>query len=382
MAAYLDHAATSPIRPEIAALISHLHDQNLGNPSGKHGAARRATAILDTSREEIATIVGGDPGGVIFTSCGTESDNLAIFGVLQKLDKGGKVVISQIEHRAVLVSAEAACDQFGFELIKAPVGVDGVVDVDRLNELIDESVVLVSIMASNNELGTIEPISEISKIVRKNSPHALVHSDAVQAAGWLPISEIFSEVDMISLSAHKLGGPVGVGALVTKKGLALSPHNHGGGQERGRRSGTVDVVGAASLSAALKAVNASEWAKSLKLTQSLEKGLKENIKGLEVTVSQNKRVPGTLHVIIQGVEGEEVLFLLDEYGVAASAGSACSSGSIAPSHVLQAIGGGQSGTAAIRFSLGWSSNQDEINEAIVATTKAVEQLRSSIGISK
>ncbi len=382
MSIYLDHAATSPLRPEVRDLIFSFYNEPIANPSGKHEMGRHSRRILDDSREKIASCFGARPSEVIFTSGGTESNNLAIFGTLSRAKEGGAVLISQVEHRAVLNTAEIAAKRSGRYLRVAPVDSDGVVRLESINNLVDETVRIVSIMASNNEIGTIEPIEEIAKIVRKLSPDAIIHTDAVQGAHWLDIQKLFEVVDMMSISAHKLGGPVGVGALLKKDSVKIDPIIHGGGQERELRSGTNDVVGAAALAKAVELLKADNIEETRTLKNQLADGLMDSVENIIETVPRDVAVPGLFHILVPGVAGEELLYLLDKSGVCVSAGSACASGSLSPSHVLMAVDAVMDSTAAIRLSLGWSTTRAEIDEAIDKISDSISNLRkkSTVGI--
>src|SRR3954451_16886419 len=250
MTAYLDHAATTPMRPEaVDAMLPFLTEQ-FGNPSGSHAVAREARKALDEARDVVASCLGARPGEVVFTGGGTEADNLAIAGAVAV--RPGPTVCSAVEHHAVL----HACEALGHNRV-APVGPDAVVDLAALAELLDPSVSVVSVMLANNEVGTIEPLAEVAALVRERAPHAVVHTDAVQAFPWLDVPELASDADLVAVSAHKFGGPKGVGALVVRDGVRVAPVIHGGGQERDRRSGTYNVAGIVGMAAAMQATVAA-----------------------------------------------------------------------------------------------------------------------------
>ena len=245
MPAYLDNAATTPMRPEaVEAMLPFLRDR-FGNPSGAHAVAREARKALDEAREAVAACLGAEPGEVVFTGGGTEADNLAVTGA--HAAQPGAVVCTAIEHHAVLHAAAA----LGARV--APVGPDGVVDLDRLAELLDPTVTVVSVMLANNEVGTVQPLDRVAALVRERSPEAILHTDAVQAFQWLDVAAAAAGCDLVAVSGHKFGGPKGVGALVVRSGVALRPILHGGGQERGRRSGTHNVAGIVAMAAAMQA---------------------------------------------------------------------------------------------------------------------------------
>ncbi len=383
----MDHAATSPIRPEIKNLIAELYDTELGNPSSRHSYASKAKKVLDDAREEIASILNVNYANVVFTSGGTESDNLAIYGTIRSnlleatKQKFSTIIISEIEHRAVLNSADEIGKIFQVPVKKIPVDSNGVVLLSALDEILDESAGgiskcnLVSVMASNNEIGSIQPIKEIYTLVKSANKNSIFHSDAVQGVGWLDPTDIVGNSDMVSMSAHKLGGPVGVGVLIIKDDIKIMPQIIGGGQQRQRRSGTNDVISAAAMAMALKLNSKKDHNYFHELKRSFLIDLKTSVAGVTETVPEEFSVDGMCHITVDGVNGEELLFLLDESGVAASAGSACSSGSIAPSHVLMAIGAAEFGKAFIRLSFGWSTSEDDLSQAVLILKKCIEKLR-------
>ena len=386
MTAYLDHAASTPPRPEaVEAMLPYLRD-SYGNPSGTHAMARAARKAIDEVREVVATALGSRPGEVVFTSGGTESDNLAVFGVLDQRVAAGRpavVVSSATEHHAVLDPVEARGGRL--------VGVDrrGVIDLDALAAALDPDVALVSVMAVNNEVGTIQPLAEVVEVVRRLAPDAVIHSDAVQAVQWLDLGELASLVDLISISGHKFGGPKGTGALVIRDGVALSPRTLGGGQERERRSGTQNVAGIVGLGAALERTLASRAEvveRTTKLRDRLLDGLLASVSDLVETGAvaaadgggsdRSHRAAGMAHVCIPGIDSESLLFLLEKADLCAAAASSCASGAMEPSHVLAAMGiptdvaGG-----SLRLSLGWASTDADVDAALDAVPPAVERLR-------
>jgi cysteine desulfurase len=373
--AYLDHAATTPMRPEaLEAMLPYL-DGRFGNPSGSHAESRRARLALDDAREQVADLLGADLGEVVFTSGGTEADNLAIFGAWSP----GTLVCSAIEHHAVLDTCRALAKDTGAELREVAPDKQGVIDLDQLAGACGPEVRLVSVMAVNNEIGTVQPLDQVAEIVRRVSPDAVLHSDAVQAVAWLDVATTCTAVDLFAVSAHKFGGPKGVGALVVRHGVELRPLLHGGGQERERRSGTPNVAGAVAMAAALAATVFGQ-ARLVEVTRvrrdRLGDGLKAAIPGTTETGERSERVAGHLHLRFTGVESEALVVLLDEEGVAVSAGAACSSGAVEHSHVLAAMGldAAESGSG-IRFSLGWSTTDDDIDRALAVVPAAVARLR-------
>lgn len=381
MRAYLDHAATTPMRSEaVAAMLPFLTDR-FGNPSGGHGAARDARMALDDAREVVAAAMAVDPGDVVFTSGGTEADNLAVFGALGAGDRPiGPIVCTAMEHHAVLNACRAAALQFGVELREVPSDATGVVDLDRLAEACTPEVSLVSVMAVNNEIGTIQPLDQVAALVHTRSPAALVHTDGVQVVPWLDPAGQCRAADLTAISAHKFGGAKGVGALIARSGVPLAPLLHGGGQERERRSGTQDVAGIVAMAEALRITSdqrAATVARVAALRDRLLDGLIDRVDGAVATAERSATVAGLAHLRVPGVESEALLVLLDQAGVAASAGASCASGAVEPSHVLLAMGlTREEAVSGIRFSLGHATTAEEIDLALGAVPEAVSQLRN------
>ncbi len=370
---YLDHAASTPMRAEaIEAMMPYLA-AIYANPSGSHRFARRARQAIDESRDAVAATVGCRPNEVVFTGCGTESDNTAIAGAVSR--RGGTAVCPAAEHHAVLHVVE--------HLGGRVVGVDaaGSVDLDELAAVLDEEadVAIVSVMAVNNEVGTITDIAEVSKLVRRLAPGALVHTDAVQAACWLDLREVTPHIDLLSLSAHKFGGPKGVGVLIERGGPRIDPLIIGGGQERERRSGTQNTAGIVAAAVALQLTDAERDTEAVRLTDlrdRLVRELQSRIDGVVETVPPARKVAGSAHVCIAGVESEALLYLLDEANVCASAASACASGAMEPSHVLAAMGVDRAtALGSLRLSLGSTTTEADIDRAIEVLVPAVDRLR-------
>jgi cysteine desulfurase len=379
--AYLDHAATTPMRSEAVATMLPFLSDRFGNPSGGHGTARDARMALDDAREALATALAVEPGDVVFTSGGTEADNLAVFGALAARDRLiGPIVCTAMEHPAVLNACRAAAKQFGVELREVRSDAGGMVDLDQLAEACTAEVSLVSVMGVNNEIGTIQPLDEVSSLVHERSPDAVVHTDAVQVVSWLDPAEQCRAVDLVAISAHKFGGPKGMGALVTRTGVPLAPLIHGGGQERERRSGTQNVAGIAAMAEALRVTGEKRdetVARVAALRDRLLDGLIDQVDGALVTGARSPTVAGIAHLRVPGVETEALLVLLDQAGVAASAGASCASGAVEPSHVLLAMGlTRQEAVSGIRFSLGYTTTAEEIDLALAAVPEAVSQLRN------
>ncbi len=378
MGAYLDHAATTPMRAEAIEAMLPFLAESFANPSGAHAAARRARRALDAAREELAALLRCAPAEVVFTSGGTEADNLAVLGTVA--GRPGPVLVSAVEHRAVLAPALAA----GAELVG--VSGDGVVEPEVLAAALDVSVArgaaptLVSVMLVNSEVGVVQPVAELAEVVREHAPDALFHTDAVQAFTWLDVAALTAGCDLVSLSGHKIQGPKGIGALVVRERAArvLRPVLHGGGQERELRPGTQNVGAAAAMAVAarLAALERDEVVHRVAgLRDRLADGLAASVGALE-PAPRRLRVAGSCHLRFPGVVGEELLLLADAAAVAASTGSACASGAREPSHVLLAMGWGtREAREAVRFSLGPTTTDAEVDLALEVVADAVTRLR-------
>ena len=375
---YLDHAATTPLRPEARAAMAPFVDGDgpYANPSGGHALARAARKAVDDARESVADVLGCAPGEVVFTSGGTEADNHAVLGAVRR--RGGRAVGTTVEHHAVLHPVE----HLGGRLV----GVDGagVVDLVELEAALvtdDEGdpVRVVSVMAANNEVGTIQPLLRVTRLVSKRAPDAYVHTDAVQGAAWLDLSVVAKHCHLVSISAHKFGGPKGVGVLVVRDGVELEPLLFGGGQERDRRSGTHNVAGIVGLAAALVATASQRDDADTRVRALRDRLLDEllaRVPGLHETVPRDAKVAGAAHVCVEGVESEALLYLLEREGVYASAASSCASGAMEPSHVLQAMGVPKELAAgALRLTLGFASSEADIDRALDVVPAAVAHLR-------
>ena len=369
---YLDHAATTPMRPvAIDAMLPLLAD-GYANPSGAHRFARQARRAVDDARDRIAEIIGCLPGEVVFTSGGTESDNAAISGAVWR--HGGVPLCPATEHHGVLNVVE----RHGGRVV----GVDrfGRADLEQLRAAIDDTVSVVSVMTVNNEVGSINDLGAVAGVVRAAASNALLHTDAVQAACWLDLRQLWPHVDLLSLSAHKFGGPKGVGVLVVRKGVTIDPLLVGGGQERDRRSGTHNVPGIVAMAAALAATDAERAAECMRIAavrDRLVTGLLAGVDGVRETVPADVKVPGGAHICVEGVESESLLFLLDEAGVCASAASACASGAMEPSHVLAAMQIEQQWSAgALRMTLGRTTTEADADRAVEVLSAAISKLRA------
>jgi cysteine desulfurase len=376
MGTYLDHAASTPMRAEAIEAMTPYLDGMYANPSGSHRFAREARKALDEARDLVAATLGCKPGEVVFTSGGTEGDNHAILGAVRRL--GGVAVCPAAEHHAVLHCVEHVN---GVVVRVNNVGTVDLEDLQRVLEAATEEqpITVVSVMAVNNEVGSITPMRDVARIVRKYAPNAILHTDAVQAACWVDLREITPLVDALSLSAHKFGGPKGVGVMVIKTGKNLEPLIFGGGQERDRRSGTHNVSGIIATAKALEVTDktrAEEMVRVTKLRDRLVDEIRAQVDGVLETVPREHRVPGVAHLCFSGLENEALLFLLDQADVYASAASACASGAMEPSHVLEAMGIERSwSNGALRLSLGHTTTDAEIDLAVSAIVSAVNQLR-------
>lgn len=369
---YLDHAATTPVRPEVLDAMAPFHTELFANPSGSHRFAREARRALDEARDTVAGVIGCSPGEVVFTGCGTESDNTAVLGVVAR--RGGTAVCHAAEHHAVLHSVEhvggriCGTDRFART------------DPDALRGVLDGTVSVVSVMAVNNEVGAVDDVAGVAAVARSVAPGAVVHTDAVQALTWLDLRDVWPHVDLLALSAHKFGGPKGVGVLAVRDGVEVAPLLLGGGQERDRRSGTHNVAGVVGLATAM-ALTDAERATAVPRVAALRDRLVDHLLGalddvLE-TLPRDVKIAGSAHVCIGGVESEALLFLLDQAGVCASAASACASGAMEPSHVLAAMGVPREwSSGALRMSLGRTTTEADVDRAADVLVDAVRTLRS------
>ena len=382
--AYLDHAATTPLRPEALEAMLPFLTGAFANPSGAHAESRRARVALDDARDRIAELLGAGPGDVVLTSGGTEADDLAVQGgwdAAPAVGPGpGAVVCSAMEHHAVLEACRALARRTGADLRLVPTDPWGVIDLDALAAACTPEVRLVSVMAVNNELGTVQPLDAVAGLVRAGSPGAVLHTDAVQAVPWMEAAAATAPADLVSVSAHKFGGPKGSGALVLRHGATVRPRIAGGGQERGRRSGTPNVAGAVGTATALAVTceeRADQVARVGALRDRLGDGLAAGVPGLVESGRRSDRVAGILHVRLAGIEAEALVVLLDDAGVAVSAGAACSSGAVEASHVLRSMGLDAAETSSgVRFSLGVTTTEEDVDRALSQVPCAVDRLRN------
>ncbi|MGH8901263.1 MAG: cysteine desulfurase family protein [Egibacteraceae bacterium] len=381
MSVYFDHAATTPIDPAVLEAMRPYLEAEYGNPSSLHAQGRVARAAVETARDQIAGALGVTPLEVLFTSGGTESDNQAVKGIAwaaREAGRGAHIVTTAIEHHAVIESCEWLAEHAGFDLDVVPPEPDGVVDPDHLLAAVRDDTVLVSVICANNELGTVQPLDVIGPALRDRA--VPLHTDAVQAFGRAPLDLDGWGIGALALSAHKFNGPKGIGVLMLRRDLAVQPVLHGGGQERGVRSGTLNaagIVGCGAAAALTVRTMATEVPRLRALRDTLLAGLLA-IDGVTLNGSATARLPHNAHVAVEGCDGEALLLALDTAGVAASTGSACQSGAAAPSHVLTAIGAPRD-RAHLRFTCGRTTTQADVEAAVTAFTDCVKRLRDAGG---
>lgn len=379
---YLDHAATTPLDPGVLEAMGPYLAARYGNPSSSHAAGRAARAGVEQAREQVAAALGVPPLDVVFTGGGTEADNTAVKGIAwagRAAGRGAHVVTTAIEHHAVLDATSWLAKRQGFEVTVVPVTAEGIVEPGELLEAVRDDTVLVSVMAANNEIGTLQPLSEIGPVLAERG--VPLHTDAVQAFGRAPLDVAGWQLAALSLSAHKFNGPNGTGVLVLRRDVACEPLLHGGGQERDLRSGTLDAAGIVGCGAAaeLAAAGMPEEVPRLRgLRDRLLEGLLA-LGGVRLNGSPERRLPHNVNVAIDGCDGQTLLLALDEAGVAVSTGSACASGAAAPSHVLAAIGAPALGAAHVRLTCGRTTTADDVDGALEAVTTAVTALRGRGG---
>ncbi len=381
---YFDHNATTPVHPEVREAVAPYLGEQFGNPSSIHWAGRDVRKAIEDARQEIAAFFGCQPLEIVFTSSGSESDNLAIKGVAFRKGNAGKhIVTSRVEHPAVMNTCRFLEGQ-GFRVTYVPVNRHGIVEPDAVRKALSPDTVLVSIMHANNETGCIMPVAEIGAMVREAG--ILMHTDAVQAAGKIPIDFKTLPVDMLTFSGHKVNGLKGAGGLVVRKGVEIEAVIHGGHQERGRRGGTENVVGIVGMGKAfslLRSGMAEEAAATRRLRDRFEKGLFGRIPDLVLNGHPTLRLPNTVNISFRFVEGEAMLLNLDMMGIACSSGSACTSGSLEPSPVLTAMGADPTDAqGALRFSLGYGNTEADVDYAIDAIDAVVRKLRALSPLSR
>ena len=374
---YMDHSATTPVRCEVLEAMMPYFDRVFGNASSVHSFGQEGRKAVEGAREKVAGLIGAQPEEVIFTSGGTESDNLAIVGVANACrKKGAHLVTCAIEHHAVLSTCEAL-EKLDFELTVLDVDEHGLVDPEELRGALRPDTTLVSIMLANNEVGVIEPVAELAAVAHEAG--ALLHTDAVQAAGKIPVNVEELGVDLLTMSAHKFHGPKGVGALYRRKGTRLRPLMQGGHHERNMRPGTENVPGIVGMATALElaCIEMPQEARRLAaLRDRLQSGIQERIDDVRVNGHPTRRLPHLLNLSVIGVEGESMLLAMDAHGIAAATGSACTSGSLEPSHVLMAMGvPPEVAHGSLRFSLGRMNTEQDVDHVLEVLPGVVERLR-------
>jgi len=375
---YMDHNATTPPDPAVVEVVVRALQEDFGNPSSVHYFGQRAKALLDDARSSVSDLIGAEPAEIVFTSGGTEADNLAIRGIADVLESSGRrhLIASSIEHEAVLNTVKALTRR-GWAMTLLPVDASGIVAPAALDAAITDQTALVSVMHANNEIGTIQPIAELAAVAHARG--ALFHTDAVQSVAKIPVNVRTLGVDLLSLSAHKFNGPKGAGALWIKRGTRMAATMTGGKHERNRRGGTENVPGIAGLGVAARLAReklAAEGTRVAALRDRLEHGVLAAVQGTVVNGTLTPRVPNTTNISFDGIEAESLLIALDLEGFAVSTGSACSSGTLEPSHVLRAMGLASHRTQnSIRFSLGAGNTDAQVDALIAKLPSVVDKLR-------
>ena len=374
---YLDNNATTPVAEEVYRQMQPYFCQSFGNASSIHGFGQEARAAIEVARQEVADLIGAQTGEIVFTGGGTEADNTVVRGVAAAQGgRGGHIITSTIEHPAVLAPC-AELERAGFRVTRIPVDAQGQIDLTQLEAAIDAQTVMISLIHGNNEVGSIQRLERVAEIARRHG--VLFHTDAVQTVGKIPVDVRKLGVDLLSLSAHKLHGPKGVGALFVRNGLELTPLLLGGSHERGRRAGTENVAGAVGLGAACRLAGTSMGEFGLRvrnLRDRLENGLLQQLPRLEVNGSRRRRLPHVSNLSFEGLEGEALLISLDFKGIAISTGAACASGSMEPSHVLLAMKLPRSRVqSALRFSLSRLTQDDDIDYVLETVPEVVNRMR-------
>ena len=375
---YLDNAATTALSPKVLEQMMPYLTTIYGNPSSPHSFGQEARKGVDHARDQVAKALNALPEEIIFTGCGTESDNTVLFGVAERYaKKGNHIITTNVEHHALLHTCEAL-EKRAVEVTYLPVDENGMVTAEQVANAIPDKTILVSIMFANNEVGTIMPIAEIGKVCRERG--VLFHTDAVQAVGHVPIDVKAMNIDMLSLSAHKFHGPKGVGALYMKKGIRLPSYVMGGAQERNRRAGTENVAGIVGLGAAIALATQTleeSAARMTKLRDKLIAGIAQRIPEVKLNGHPTMRLPNNVNYSIKYIEGESILLMLDMNGIAASSGSACTSGSLDPSHVLLALGlSHEVAHGSVRLTLSDETTEEDIDYVLDVLPKVAERLRA------
>jgi cysteine desulfurase len=379
MRIYLDHNATTPPAEAVVDAMSRALREIAGNASSVHSFGQQAKSAIDEARASLAALLGGDGSEVIFTGSGTEADNLALRGAAEALEATGRreIVVSAVEHEAVLNTARALARR-GWTMTTLPVNASGIVSPDAARDAVSDRTAIVSVMHANNEVGTVQPVAEIAGIAHERG--ALMHTDAVQSAGKIPLAVRTLGVDLLSISAHKFYGPKGVGALWVRRGVRLTQQITGGRQERNRRAGTENVPGIIGLGVAARLATealGSSAARVAALRDRLETGILRDVPHAALNGAREPRVPNTTNISFDRVEAESLLIALDLEGIAVSTGSACSSGTLEPSHVLKAMGLGSSrAQSSLRFSLGSATTKTDIDRVVAVLPGLVQKLRA------
>lgn len=377
MKVYMDHAATTPLDSRVAEAMEPYYSGKYGNPSSLYSAGQEAKEALEEARSKVAALINANSESIVFTSGGTESNNLALKGVASANRKKGRhIITSKIEHHAILEPCEWLEKQ-GYEVTYLPVDEYGLVNPGSLENAVRKDTILISIMHANNEIGTIEPIKELGKIAREHE--VFFHTDAVQSVGKIPVDVEEMKVDLLSMSAHKLYGPKGVGALYLRKGVRIEPLLHGGGHEFRKRSGTENVPGIIGFGRAVEIAGAEMAGEAKKLTRLRDRLIKGalEIEKARLNGHPTNRLPNNANIIFLFVEGESLILELDYYGISANTGSACSSKSLEPSHVLSAIGLKAEEThGSLRFTLGRQNTDEEVDYVLEVLPKVIERLRA------
>ena len=376
---YMDYSATTYVKPEVLDAMMPFFTEKFGNPSSFYGISRETKMAVDNARAQVAKAINCDPNEVYFTGGGSEADNWAIKGIATAhMKKGKHIITTKIEHHAVLHTCEFL-EKFGFEVTYLDVNEEGFVDLKQLEEAITDKTILVSIMFANNEIGTIQPIKEIGALCREKK--VLFHTDAVQAVGSVPVDVKEMNIDLLSLAGHKLYGPKGIGALYIRRGVRIDNLIHGGGQERGRRAGTENIPGVVGLGKAIELATENIEENRARLTVLRDKlidGILERIPYARLNGPRgDKRLPGNSNISFEFIEGESILLSLDFEGICASSGSACTSGSLDPSHVLLAIGlPHEKAHGSLRTTLGAASTEEDVEKLLNELPPIIERLRN------
>lgn len=376
---YMDYSATTYVKPEVLDVMMPFFTEKFGNPSSFYGISRETKMAVDNARAQVAKAINCDPNEVYFTGGGSEADNWAIKGIATAhMKKGNHIITTKIEHHAVLHTCEFL-EKFGFEVTYLDVNEEGFIDLKQLESAITDKTILVSIMFANNEIGTIQPIKEIGAICREKK--VLFHTDAVQAIGSVPVDVKEMNIDLLSLAGHKLYGPKGIGALYIRKGVRIDNLIHGGGQERGRRAGTENIPGVVGLGKAIEIATENIEENRARLTVLRDKlidGILERIPYARLNGPRgDKRLPGNSNISFEFIEGESILLSLDFEGICASSGSACTSGSLDPSHVLLAIGlPHEKAHGSLRTTLGAASTEEDVEKLLNELPPIIERLRN------